>query len=314
MADTMAAMGQYNLVADPDSLNLTAVQGWIDQIRNAPGGANFLSSADGGGTIVVTDNPAKLSEGNVQRMSDQVAGAYNVRITDRNRLFSYFNGFAQNGGRMIFINPNNPAGKSPANILVHEIGHRKWPGLGSETSHHPLFYRLLRDNLDALGLPVDRYKDLNGLTDEQLNQTPVPGGDSLRYNSGPPREGTRKQVRPKVVSLAPSVNLTPMGAAAVPVPYPVVGNFEESEKTTPSVRFTSNQSFTMASYIPTVHGDAPGSAGGVKSGTVSARAEPIEHSAQVRAEKFEVVRHDDLFWMNNRNTKGRAVFNPTGSA
>ncbi|WP_437733641.1 hypothetical protein [Sorangium sp. So ce1335] len=106
MADTMAAMGQYNLVADPDSLNPTAVQGWIDQIKDAPGGANFLSSASGGGTIVVTDNPAKLSEGNVQKMSDMVAAAYNVRVADRNKIFSYFNGFAQNGGRTIFINPN----------------------------------------------------------------------------------------------------------------------------------------------------------------------------------------------------------------
>jgi hypothetical protein len=316
----MPEMGQYNLVADPQSLDPGAVQGWIDQIQGAPNASNFLSTSGPDKTIVVSDNPARLNDGNVKLMQDKVFARDNVRITDRKKLFKEFNGFAQDGGRLVVINPDNPAGKDPANILAHEIGHSKWPGLGSGEPHQPLFYRLLRDNLNDLGLPVDRQKDLNGFSNDVLDKTPVPGGDSLKYNSGQPKpkpkpkEGTRKTAKPKVVSLTPSVNLTPMGAAKVPVPYPVVGHFEESQKTTPTVRFTSNQSFTMASYIPVVHGDAPGSAGGVKSGTVSKKAEPIEHSEKVRAEKFKVVRHDDLFWMNDRNTTGRAVFNPTGTA
>jgi hypothetical protein len=99
-----------------------------------------------------------------------------------------------------------------------------------------------------------------------------------------------------------------MGGAVVPVPYTVVGYFDESVNTAKSVRFTEKLAFTMTSYVREVHGDAPGSAGGVKSGTVSAKAEPIEHSATVRAERFQVVRHDDLFYMNNRNTVGRAIF------
>src|ERR1700712_404657 len=102
----MAAMGTYNLVADPDSLNPGAVQGWIDHIEGAPNGSTFLSNPNGGGTITVTDNPSKLSKGNLKSMEDKLFQRDNVRVTDPKKLFKEFNGFSQDKGKTVFINPD----------------------------------------------------------------------------------------------------------------------------------------------------------------------------------------------------------------
>jgi len=40
----------------------------------------------------------------------------------------------------IFVNPIQVDGKNPLNVLTHEIGYGKWPGLGrDEKSHTPEF-------------------------------------------------------------------------------------------------------------------------------------------------------------------------------
>jgi hypothetical protein len=101
-----------------------------------------------------------------------------------NSFGSDLQGFSQSLGTSIkYINFDAPSGKSPINILVHEIGHEKWPGLGTDASgHDPLFYRLLNDSLQALGIAVDPIKDLQGI-DIQNVPSPVPSGTSpLNYN------------------------------------------------------------------------------------------------------------------------------------
>ena len=71
-------------------------------------------------------------------------------------------GYSQSLGTSTkYLNFDASSGKSPLNILVHEIGHEKWPGLGTDASgHDPQFYRLLNDSLEILGIPVDPIKDL----------------------------------------------------------------------------------------------------------------------------------------------------------
>ncbi|MGO7373143.1 PAAR-like domain-containing protein [Rhizobium ruizarguesonis] len=123
-----------------------------------------------------------------------------------------------------------------------------------------------------------------------------------------PREGLRDLDEAKIVSLAPDVCLTPVGSSVVPIPYPIVDYCGHDKDYTPSVRFTGKKAMVMRSRTTHVHGDAPGTRKGVKSGTVENVCEPIGHADQVRAESSHVIRHLDRFWMNNRNTQGEAIF------
>jgi len=77
---------------------------------------------------------------------------------------------------------------------------------------------------------------------------------------------------------------------------------------TPSVRFNGQKAMVLRSHTTHVHGDEPGVGKGVKSGIVGGISEPIGHAAQVRAEGSPVIRHLDRFHMNNRNTRGEAIF------
>lgn len=123
-----------------------------------------------------------------------------------------------------------------------------------------------------------------------------------------PLEGLRDTDAARIVSLAPDVCLTPMGSVMVPVPYPVVDYCGHDQNYTETVRFTGQKAMVLRSSTTHVHGDAPGTGKGVKSGTVEGISEPIGHAAQVRAEGSPVIRHLDRFWMNNRNTVGEAIF------
>lgn len=123
-----------------------------------------------------------------------------------------------------------------------------------------------------------------------------------------PREGLRDTDAARIVSLSPDVCKTPIGSSTPPIPYPVVDYCGHDENYTPSVRFTSQKAMVMRSNTTHVHGDSPGTACGVKSGTVGKRCHPIEHADQVRAEGSHVIRHLDQFWMNDWNTKGEAIF------
>ncbi|MCJ8510672.1 DUF4150 domain-containing protein [Rhizobium lemnae] len=77
---------------------------------------------------------------------------------------------------------------------------------------------------------------------------------------------------------------------------------------TPSVRFTGKKAMVMRSRTTHVHGDAPGTRKGIKSGTVESVCEPIGHADQVCAEGSHVIRHLDRFKMNSGNTVGEAQF------
>ena len=60
--------------------------------------------------------------------------------------------------------------------------------------------------------------------------------------------------------------------------------------------------------ITVTHGAEPGTALGVKSGTINDITEPMEHSSNVRAEGSPVIRHLDRAYMNNRNNFGEFIY------
>lgn len=122
------------------------------------------------------------------------------------------------------------------------------------------------------------------------------------------KEGTSRTAKAIVVCTTPDVCKTPMGSSMVPVPYQIVAKFDASTATVATVRMSGAPTFVLKSRIAVCTGDEPGVGGGIKSGTIKGVCEPIDNFVTVRAMSSGVVRDTDPFWMNNRNTVGRAVF------
>ena len=92
------------------------------------------------------------------------------------------------------------------------------------------------------------------------------------------------------------------------MPYPVTKDLSDALKASPNVNFGGKPAFTLGSQTPDVKGDEAGSGGGVKSGTVGGKCEPIQGSSTVQVNGQLVVRHGDRFTMNNGNTIGTLVY------
>jgi hypothetical protein len=122
-----------------------------------------------------------------------------------------------------------------------------------------------------------------------------------------PKEAIRDNLKPIVFSLTPDVCKTPIGSATPPIPYGIVAYPDEAATDTyaQTVRFTGQHAMLLRSNTTCCHGDEPGTAKGVKSGTVGDICEPLDHSATVRAEGSPLIRHGDKYYMNKRNTFGQ---------
>lgn len=116
--------------------------------------------------------------------------------------------------------------------------------------------------------------------------------------------GARECGEQIVICSSKSVNKTIVGNSVVPVPYPVQCTLSHSNRISRDVYFNGHKAFIMQSDTSYVSGDRAGSRGGVKSGTVSKEAEPIEHSHSVNINCRKAVRCGDKFYMNAKNTTG----------
>jgi hypothetical protein len=126
--------------------------------------------------------------------------------------------------------------------------------------------------------------------------------------------GARKNSKYKVVSSSPSVNKTPRGPSTPSIPYDVQQDLSSAEGVSPNVFFNSDPVYVKTSHSSKVTGDAQGSAGGVKSGTVGAQSDPIEASPSVFVNGKAVVRVGDVQYMQNKNTVGKVTTSESGSA
>jgi hypothetical protein len=126
------------------------------------------------------------------------------------------------------------------------------------------------------------------------------------YWTGTPKEAIRDNATPKILSLTPDVCKTPIGSATPPIPYNIVAYPDEADKGTyaQTVRLTGQQAMLLRSNTTCCHGDEPGTAKGVKSGTVGDICQPQEHSATVCVEGSPLIRNGDTYYMNKRNTIG----------
>ena len=127
-------------------------------------------------------------------------------------------------------------------------------------------------------------------------------------------ETVTKSGRFYCVSLTPDICKTPVGASTPPLPYTIVGEFSEAKGASPNVKSHSEPVVLHGrTTIPTVKGDAPGSAGGVKSGTVGEQVDTKGSSPTHRANGADQVQVGREVWMNNRNTVGK-IYEKGGEA
>ena len=115
----------------------------------------------------------------------------------------------------------------------------------------------------------------------------------------------RKSGKYKVVGSAPSVNKTQMGNVVVPVPYPVQEKIDKAAAVSSDININGKPAYHKGSNSSDVKGDGQGKLGGVVSGTVEAKSEPLLHSSSVKTNKQFVVREGDLQKMQGGNTIGK---------
>ncbi len=119
-------------------------------------------------------------------------------------------------------------------------------------------------------------------------------------------ETVTKSGRFYCVSLSPDICKTPVGASTPPLPYNIIGEFSEARNASPNVKSHSEPVILhQRSTIPTVKGDAPGKAGGIKSGTVGKQVDTKVASTIHRANGARLVQVGREVWMNAHNTLGK---------
>ena len=111
----------------------------------------------------------------------------------------------------------------------------------------------------------------------------------------------RKQDQWNSVSSLPDVCKTPMGGSTPPVPYNVISKLPESTGVIGSVKVNDAKVWGFdATKVPKTEGDQPGTAKGVKSGTVGQDTWALDKSSTVLAEDKKAIRHDDKTEMNGK--------------
>lgn len=129
-------------------------------------------------------------------------------------------------------------------------------------------------------------------------------------------EGVRKTSQAFVISSTPSVERTPMGASTPPVPYMIIGRFDNVSDEHPNVLMTKMETITARSRITRVAGDEAGTAGGVMSGVNVGFCRPREDTcaSTVLVNGAAVVCNGSEMWMNCAgpegpgNTTGRVTY------
>lgn len=123
--------------------------------------------------------------------------------------------------------------------------------------------------------------------------------------------GARKNGKFKAVSTAPSFNKTPVGNSTPPVPYPVYHDLSNSTGTASNVNFNGDPVNVLNQTTQSkCTGDNPGTAKGIKSGTVNGEIKPTSASSTVRIGKKPLVREGDKCTLNSGNCPGVYVTEP----
>lgn len=126
----------------------------------------------------------------------------------------------------------------------------------------------------------------------------------------PPKEAAQQDGRWRVVSISFDVCYTPRGDSTPPVPYKIVSEAVEADKTIESVCFGGGAAFVLASELTRCTGDKAGSVGGCRSGVTGSVCYPLKASGSVNCGGSPMVREGDTFGMNAPSHGG--VWNALG--
>ncbi len=106
------------------------------------------------------------------------------------------------------------------------------------------------------------------------------------------------------------VCLTKVGKPVVPIPYTNVARSEDAAQTASTVFVNGHPICHKDSIFAKSTGDEPGNRKGVKSGTITEKAEFITASSNVFIEGVAAVRQGDLMVSNNGNTAPMPLSQP----
>lgn len=126
-------------------------------------------------------------------------------------------------------------------------------------------------------------------------------------NPAPP-EGIADTNEAIAVCLSPDVCKTPIGSSTPAIPYQVYGKAGDDGNYSQDVFFSGHRAMRFDSTLTKTYGDEPGTATGVKSGTVGDIVEPTSHSPHISINGKQAIRHRDNCTLNNGNCPGEFIF------
>jgi uncharacterized Zn-binding protein involved in type VI secretion len=102
-----------------------------------------------------------------------------------------------------------------------------------------------------------------------------------------------------IISMAPSVNLTPVGKDVIPLPYPMTHKMGQSKHVSKDVFINKKSAFLHGlSIVANGKGDSAGSKKGVVSGVMGKVSFSLEKSDTVFINGHPIVRTGDMVGMN----------------
>jgi hypothetical protein len=90
----------------------------------------------------------------------------------------------------------------------------------------------------------------------------------------------------------------------VSVPFPLFAKQSDASGVTTTVKANGLGLHTKASIVTRCSGDEAGQSG-IKSGTIGGVCQPKTWASNIVSQGNPVVRHNDEWWMNNKNTIGK---------
>ncbi len=106
------------------------------------------------------------------------------------------------------------------------------------------------------------------------------------------------------------VCLTKVGKAVVPIPYTNIARSEDAAQTASTVFINGHPVCHKNSIFAKSSGDEPGNRKGIKSGTITEKAEFVTASSNVYIEGIAAVRQGDYMVSNNANTAPMPLVQP----
>ncbi len=106
------------------------------------------------------------------------------------------------------------------------------------------------------------------------------------------------------------VCLTKVGKPVIPIPYVNIARSADAAQTASTVFVNGNPICHKNSIFSKSTGDEPGNRKGIKSGTITEKAEFVTASSNVYIEGIAAVRQGDMMVSNNANTAPMPLMQP----